>query len=509
MKQTIESSEGQNNKLWIAFGLVVLWRLALLIFTAQPVPANDAFDFDGGVVNWLLHGKYVNPCLINAYPISGGQVFSLYPPFYQIPLLIWMSAFGTGALSAMWMHFFMFTASAFLAVILIRHVFPRGRSYMLAVFFLFVVTWNDRPEDFAHIFGMGSLLLLARQLQLKNRDWKTEIGIASLLFATLYTSVIVGAFYFGTCFLTRATAFLLARQKFSATAFVAAVILFTGATLLIVETHPLWWQGFQESAHRGTSVGNGILQSLHPPSVSYLIKVVRNAPVFFIFLACLPVLARHRNRLTSVESDAAWMSLTIGSGVMGIIFLVIILVLLPPYVSYVQFTQVVLAAGLLALGERLMPKSRRVLNILIFSCVLLVSVRAVGMSTWGAACAYDVSYGRSNKILREELQPYAKTDEPVILSSAFLYEAARLDVKNPLHADWFAARPFTRGWEAKSCSLNLITIAIIPSSSEKSCDIPIWSQLKSTTRRGYARPIQFLPARRLSSTFPGRQSSLT
>jgi hypothetical protein len=438
MKPKIESLEGRKDRLWMAFALVVLWRLALLIFTAQPVPANDAFDFDGGVVNWLLHGKYVNPCLINAYPVSGGVLFSLYPPFYQIPLLIWMSVFGTGALATMWMHFFMFTASAFLAVILIRDVFPRGRSYMSAVLFLLAVTWNDRPEDFAHILGLASLLLLARQTQLKVQDWKTEIGIALLLFATLYTSVIVGAFYFGACFLTRATACLLARQKFSVTAFVAAVALFAGATLLIIETHPLWWQGFQESAHRGTSVGNGILQSLHPPSVNDLIKIARNAPVFLIFLACLPALARHRNRLTAMENDVAWMSLTIGSGVMGIIFLATILVLLPPYVNYVLFTQVVLAAGLPALGERLMPSRRRILNALMFSCVLLVSIRAVGMSTWGAACAYDVSYGRSNEILRQELQPFAKTDEPVILSSAFLYEATRLDVKNPLHADWFA-----------------------------------------------------------------------
>ena len=34
-------------------GLVLLWRLALLIFTAQPIPANDAFIFDGGMANWL------------------------------------------------------------------------------------------------------------------------------------------------------------------------------------------------------------------------------------------------------------------------------------------------------------------------------------------------------------------------------------------------------------------------------------------------------------------------
>jgi len=32
-----------------------------LLTTAQPIPANDAFFYDGAVVNLLLHGKYVNP----------------------------------------------------------------------------------------------------------------------------------------------------------------------------------------------------------------------------------------------------------------------------------------------------------------------------------------------------------------------------------------------------------------------------------------------------------------
>jgi hypothetical protein len=446
-----KSSEFRNSKLWMALGLVLVWRLALLIFTAQPMPANDAFDFDGGVVNWLWHGKYVNPCLINAYPISGGRVFSLYPPFYQIPLLLWMSVFGTGALSAMWMHFFMFTADALLAVMLVRNLFPRARSYMLAVLFLFAVTWNDRPEDFAHVLGLGSLFLLARQLQLKSRDWQAELGIALLLFATLYTSLIVGALYFGAGLLTRAVAWKLARQKVSVIAFAAAAACFAGATLFIMEAHPLWWQGFQENAHRGTDVGNGILHALHRPSLDSLLKVGRNAPVFFIFLACLPVLIKNRNNLLPAgDSGVAWVSLTLGIGLLGIVFIGAIFVLLPSnYVTYLLFLQVVLAAGLLALADRLMPDARHHLSVVLSLCLLLVSVRAIGMTTWGAACAYDVGYGRSCKILRDELQDYVKTDEPVILSSAFLYEAVRLDVKTPLHADWFADRPFTRGWGAQ------------------------------------------------------------
>ena len=88
----------------LVFLLVFAWKLALLVFTAQPVPANDSFFYDGPVVNFLLHGKYVNPSLIQALPISGGEVFSAYPPLHQAALLGWMSVCGTSALSAMWFH---------------------------------------------------------------------------------------------------------------------------------------------------------------------------------------------------------------------------------------------------------------------------------------------------------------------------------------------------------------------------------------------------------------------
>ena len=97
-------------------GLVLFWRVALLVFTAQPIPANDAFIFDGGVANWLKHGHYVNPCLEVGFPISSGQVFSIYPPVYQLALLVWMPVFGTSALSMMAMHLVMFAVGALLAV---------------------------------------------------------------------------------------------------------------------------------------------------------------------------------------------------------------------------------------------------------------------------------------------------------------------------------------------------------------------------------------------------------
>ena len=66
---------------------VLLWKLALLVFARLPIPANDLFFYDGAVVNFLLHGEYTNPSLALALPIAGTEVFSAYPPLYQLVLL--------------------------------------------------------------------------------------------------------------------------------------------------------------------------------------------------------------------------------------------------------------------------------------------------------------------------------------------------------------------------------------------------------------------------------------
>src|SRR4051812_27470011 len=99
------------SRLWqqpaFVFGLVFLWKLALLLFTAQPMPANDAYWYDGAVVHLLNHGGYFNPSLLEGHPVSGAEFFCGYPPLHQICLLGWMSVFGTSALAAMWFHLFL------------------------------------------------------------------------------------------------------------------------------------------------------------------------------------------------------------------------------------------------------------------------------------------------------------------------------------------------------------------------------------------------------------------
>ena len=185
-----------RNPFWV-FGLVLLWRVALLVFTAQPIPANDAFFFDGPVVNYLLNGPYINPAAAEVMQISGRQVYSAYPPFYQAVLLVWMKAFGTSVLAAMWLHLVLFAVSGCLVLAIIKKLFPPLLSLAPALVFFFGMTFMDRPDDLGHTLGLLSLWLVARLISGQG-SWPTSVALAAALFSALYSSVMVGAVLSGT-----------------------------------------------------------------------------------------------------------------------------------------------------------------------------------------------------------------------------------------------------------------------------------------------------------------------
>src|SRR5262249_46856440 len=55
----------------LVFALVFVWKVALLLLSAQPIPSNDSFFYDGPVVHLLTQGGYFNPSISLARPISG------------------------------------------------------------------------------------------------------------------------------------------------------------------------------------------------------------------------------------------------------------------------------------------------------------------------------------------------------------------------------------------------------------------------------------------------------
>ncbi|MGC9944089.1 MAG: hypothetical protein ABSE48_19855 [Verrucomicrobiota bacterium] len=418
-------------------GVVLLWRIALLIFTAQPVPSNDAFIFDGGMANWLKHGLYVNPCIEVGYPISSGKVFSIYPPVYQVALLAWMPVFGASAFSIMAMHLVMFGIDAWLALVILKHFFPAETNYAWAALLLFGITFNDRPEDLAHIFGLSSLWLVNRQIAGTRHDARVAGATFLALLFTLYTSLVVGAVYFGAGFFASAMAWWFQRKKFLVLPFFLAAASFVAILFWVIEVHPLWWQGFLENGEKQSVVGG-----FHAPRALDLVKLVRTVPVFLAATATLPWVWARRRQLTAEP----WLLVAAGCFVMGVITLCLAMTFVSPnYVGYAVYLEIIVAAGLLALVDRISPNARRLPQILILGCVLLVGVRAVGMTTWGAACAWNNSYWQTRKELRVELAPFVNSDAPVVISSAYLYSSLAFGVKHPIHADWY----FDRGVNAR------------------------------------------------------------
>jgi hypothetical protein len=57
------------------------------------------------------------------------------------------------------------------------------------------------------------------------------------------------------------------------------------------------------------------------------------------------------------------------------------------------------------------------------------------MTTWGAACAADAGYPSALRCVRSELDGCAPGNT-VVLSSAYLYEAARHNDLRWIHSDW-------------------------------------------------------------------------
>lgn len=197
---------------FLVLAVVLLWRVLLLLFTAQPIPANDAFGYDGAVVNFLHGGRYCNPSMALVFPISGREVYATYPPVYQAALLSWMKLFGTSVISAMSLHLALFAISGFLTLAIVRRFFPAATGYALAALLLFGFTFGDRPESLAYVFGLGALWLVARQISEADHRLSAAIGLLVALLLGLYTSVIVGAYFFGAGFLACATARLWRRN---------------------------------------------------------------------------------------------------------------------------------------------------------------------------------------------------------------------------------------------------------------------------------------------------------
>jgi hypothetical protein len=81
--------------------------------------------------------------------------------------------------------------------------------------------------------------------------------------------------------------------------------------------------------------------------------------------------------------------------------------------------------------------SPKIFSRILLACVLLISIRAVGMTTWGAVCAGKNSRPSAEAAVCRELCAAAISPAPVLVSSAYLYAAATVATTNVMYADWY------------------------------------------------------------------------
>ena len=466
-----------TRRFWNCFGvtclLVFAWKFILLALTAQPIPANDAFGYDGAVVNYWLNGHYCNPSLIIPFPYSGTKVFSIYPPVYQGVLCGWMGVFGTSALSAMWFHLVLFGLYALTLLAIFRRLQAPAWVVNVAGLFLLGITFDDRPDGLAQLFGMLSVYAWVRSVEpAKVPCGKWSWLAAGMVVVAFFTTPEIGGLYFGWLWLLTLGAAAGGLKKFPAPPMAMVVIAPFALVALVKYGRPDWWAGFMEHAGQTPSFTH-----LRLPSAGDLIKIVRTIPAILLIAglsaarlvfaesaepACAPTPgvrpspgaakliapaqsdfppAPRRSANSSLDfflrTTPSEPRLLLYAGLLvslGLLVAVLFLFAADWILILAHFQPLIVGAFLTLEARRPSAPAKWLLPVLA-GLVLLVSVRAIGMTTWGVACARDVSYANALQIVRTELDktPAGSTN---VMSTAYLYEATTHSQLHFIHEDW-------------------------------------------------------------------------
>ena len=438
------------------FAVIFLWKLALLVFAALPVPSNDSFFYDGPVVNLLLHGRYANPALARALPISGTEMYCAYPPLYQAVLLGWMALFGASALSAMALHFVLFGGYMLILLAIFRRLRAPGWAVGVAGAFLLVITFDDRPDSLAHIFGIAAVYAWVRSGTARAGRTRWTWAMAGCAILGLATSVQIGGLYCLLLWIGVVAQSILGREKFPYAPMAAMVAVPAGLVGLVALGFPRVWAGFMEHARQTPS-----LTGWRWPRPDEVLKILRNAPGILAAAAWLGWLCRsapasretgtarstpaHAVVSPALEEDAArdlsGLGLALVTSAATLAALAIIgaslFLLTPNSVLFVGPLQPLIVGGCLGLlAARYSGGAWLRAQVWLFVGLAAIgSIRAVGMTTWGAACAADAGYPSALRRVRSELNGCAP-GAAVVLSSAYLYEAARHKELRWVHSDW-------------------------------------------------------------------------
>jgi hypothetical protein len=423
----------------LVFALVLIWKVALLVLSAQPIPANDAYFYDGAVVNQLLHGGYYNPTLALALPISGTKVFCAYPPLYEALLWVWMSCFGTSAMSAMVLHLVLFAAYAAMVCLILKRLQTPVWCIHFAGIFLVLITFHDRPDSLAHLLGMLSVYAWIRSRRIFNGGstprgancWLWLMALFSVL--TFCTSLQIGGIYLVWLWFGMAATTLAGGEAFPLPAMAATVIGPAALMALVKFGFPELWTGFFEHARQTPSVTGWRL-----PDVTEILKVARTTPGIFWVAIALPWswFKQHNNVAHPQYARHEFVLLPALLSALAVVAACLFL-LTANTVGIANYLQPVIVACFLGFSATIFAGQRwlRLQIICLALAAVLGSVRGIGMSTWGVACAMDVGYPTAVRRVDTELSQLTPGSK-VVMSSAFLYGAAKHGELTLIHSDW-------------------------------------------------------------------------
>ena len=397
----------------IVIALVLLWKAILLVFTAQPVPANDSFFYDGAVVNWWWHGQYCNPSLANALPISGREIFTAYPPLYQFVLWGWLQGAGPSALAVMWLHFLLFALYAGLLLAALRELRVPAGAVHFASLFLLGITFHDRPDSLAHVWGMTAVWAWARAYRTASGPGKFQSSSRWLwLAAGSVVLCLATSLQIGGIFLLISLGLWLGPKAMPAR---LPAVVWTGMLMLPVLLmagvkfgQPQWWAGFQEHARQTPS-----LTSWRLPDLLEIIKIVRSVPGLLLVLALLPMAGWGGRPNEPDAADPRQKTILLAASLAAVAVLLLALCFLTANLvliaAYLQPLVVGVFLAQWAAGKIPRWQTHAVKLVLVLA-VLLVSVRAIGLTTVGVACARDVDYAAARSAVARELAALPEDD---------------------------------------------------------------------------------------------------
>jgi len=259
----------------------------------------------------------------------------------------------------------------------------------------------------------------------------------------LGTGLQIGGVYLLVIWIGVVAMSLSGRQSFPVGPMSALVVIPVALIALVALRFPHLWDGFVEHARQTPS-----LTGLRVPRLAEILKMLRTVPGILAVAALLPWIWARQRQGAREGLQMVWLvTLACTLAALAIVG-ASMFVLTPNSVFFASYLQPVIVACYLTLAAPIaeagkgFPSQMRLQKWGFLLLAALGAIRAAGMSFWGLACAADVNYGAAIHRVRTQIESCGP-GSTVVLSSAFLYEAARHDKIRWIHSDWMA--PAKRG----------------------------------------------------------------